>query len=140
MARYLFDTNHLSAAIDDEAGVRRQIVELRRSGHRMGTCVPVLCELETGLERTQRREQNRRILSTLLQQIRIWPLEPAMAVFYAQVYHELKSRGRVLSQVDMILAAMSRSSNATLVTSDRDFAALSDVQVENWLVDSRDQR
>ncbi len=55
MRRYLFDTNHLSAAIDDEAGVRERILQLRRAGDRMGTCVPVLCELETGLERTQRR-------------------------------------------------------------------------------------
>ena len=73
MARYLFDTNHLSAAIDDEADVREHIRQLRQPGHRLGTCVPILCELETGLERTQRREYNRRILATLLQQIRIWP-------------------------------------------------------------------
>jgi tRNA(fMet)-specific endonuclease VapC len=133
MPRYLFDTNHLSAAIDDEAGVRERILQLRRAGDRVGTCVPVLCELETGLERTQRREQNRRVLATLLRQIRIWPLEPPMALVYAQVYHELRSRGRVLSQVDMILAALSRSLNATLLTDDRDFEALPDLHVENWL-------
>jgi len=140
MARYLFDTNHLSAAIDDEAGVRERILELRRAGHRMGTCVPVLCELETGLERTQRREQNRRILATLLRQIRIWPLESQMALVYAQIYHEVRSRGRVLSQVDMILAAMSRSLNATLLTDDRDFEALPDLPVENWLEEKRGLR
>jgi tRNA(fMet)-specific endonuclease VapC len=133
MARFLFDTNHLSAAIDDEASVRERILQLRQAGHRMGTCVPVLCELETGLKRTQRRELNRRILATLLRQIRIWPLEPPMALIYAEVYHELRARGRVLSQVDMILAALSRSLNATLLTDDRDFEALPDLQVENWL-------
>jgi hypothetical protein len=37
MARYLFDTNHLSAAIDDEAGIRERIVESRQAGHRLGT-------------------------------------------------------------------------------------------------------
>jgi tRNA(fMet)-specific endonuclease VapC len=137
MARYLFDTNHLSTAIDDEAGVRERILELRRAGHRMGTCVPVLCELETGLERTQRREQNRRILATLLRQIRIWPLESPVSLVYAQIFHEVRSRGRVLSQVDMILVAMSRSLGATLLTDDRDFEALPDLQVENWLAEKR---
>jgi tRNA(fMet)-specific endonuclease VapC len=133
MARYLFDTNHLSAAIDDEAGIRERIVELRQAGHRLGTCVPVPCELETGLERTRRREQNRRILGTLLRHIRIWPLEPPLARIYAEIYHDLRARGRVLSQVDMMLASLSRSLDATLLTDDRDFEALPDLQVENWL-------
>jgi tRNA(fMet)-specific endonuclease VapC len=133
MARYLFDTNHLSAAIDDEAGIRERILRLRRDGHRLGTCVPVLCELETGIERTRRREQNRRILRALLRQIRIWPLEPPIARLYAEIYHELRARGRVLSQVDMMLAALSRSLDATLLTDDRDFEALPDLRVENGL-------
>ena len=129
MERYLFDTNHFSAAIDDQAGVRERILQLRQSGHRMGTCVPVLCELETGLQRTQRREHNRRILGTLLRQVRIWHLEPPMALVYAEV----RARGRVLSQVDMMLASLSRSLSATLLTDDRDFEALPDLQGENWL-------
>jgi tRNA(fMet)-specific endonuclease VapC len=133
MARYLFDTNHLSAAIDDEAGVRGRILGARQAGHRLGTCVPVLCELETGLERTRRREQNRRILRTLLRQIRIWPLDPPMARVYAEIYHDLRARGRVLSQVDMMLAALGRSLDATLLTDDRDFEALPGLRVENWL-------
>jgi tRNA(fMet)-specific endonuclease VapC len=133
MARYLFDTNHLSAAIDDEAGIRERIFQLRRAGHRLGTCVPVLCELETGLQRTRRREHNRRILITLLRQIRIWPLEPPLALVYAEIYHDLRARGRVLSQVDMMLAALSRSMDAILLTDDRDFEALPDLQIENWL-------
>jgi hypothetical protein len=37
MARYLFDTNHLSAAIDDEVGIRERIFQLRRAGHRPGS-------------------------------------------------------------------------------------------------------
>jgi predicted nucleic acid-binding protein len=133
MARYLFDTNHLSAAIDDEASVRERIFQLRRAGHRLGTCVPVLCEVETGLRQTRRREHNRRILSTLLRQIRIWPLEPPMAPIYAEIYHDLRARGRVLSQVDMMLAALSRWMDAILLTDDRDFEALPDLHVENWL-------
>ncbi|MGZ3486442.1 MAG: type II toxin-antitoxin system VapC family toxin [Isosphaeraceae bacterium] len=52
---------------------------------------------------------------------------------YAEIYHDLRARGRVLSQVDMLLAALARSMNATLLTSDRDFEALPELRVENWL-------
>lgn len=133
MAQYLLDTNHLGAALDARSSIRERILQARRAGHRFGTCVPVLCELETGLRHTRRREQNRRILAVLLREVRIWPLEPAIAPIYAEIYHDLRDRGRVLSQVDMLLAALARSMGATLLTSDRDFDALPDLRVENWL-------
>ena len=50
---------------------------------------------------------------------------------YGMVHHELKQRGRVLSQVDMILAALARQMKLILVTSDQDFTALPDVPTEN---------
>ena len=93
----------------------------------------VLCELEVGIHQTRRRDYNRRLLAALLRQIRIWPLNPAIALFYADICHELGARGRVLSQVDMILVALTRSMNATILTSDRDFEALLELRVENWL-------
>ena len=134
MARYLLDTNHLGAALDDISAIREQIYRSRLSGHRFGTWLPVLCELEAGLYHTRRRAHNRRVLSTLLRQIRVWPLELEIAPIYAEIFHDLRANGRVLSQVDMLLAAMTRSMNATLLTSDRDFDAVAHIHVENWLI------
>jgi tRNA(fMet)-specific endonuclease VapC len=72
-------------------------------------------------------------LDHLLRQIRIWPLDPSTAHLYGIIYADLKRRGRVLSQVDIMLAALSRQMRATLVTTDKDFEALPDVKTENWL-------
>ena len=131
MARYLLDTNHLGAALDDRSLILERLVQARRLGDRFGTCVPVLCELETGLQRTRRRDENRRILAVLLRQIRVWPLEPSLAPLYAEIFHYLRANGRVLSQVDMMLVALARSMGATLLTSDGDFEALTELRVEN---------
>ena len=133
MARYLLDTNHLSAVLDDMSSLRERLYQSIQAGHRFGTCVPVLCELETGIHQTRHRDHNRRVLAVLLRQIRIWPLNPAIAPLHAEIYHDLRARGRVLSQVDMVLVALARSMNATLLTSDRDFEALPEIRVENWL-------
>ncbi len=133
MARYLLDTNHLGAALNDESGIRHRLYQAMASGNNLGTCVPVLCELETGIAQTRRRRENQRILATLLRHIRIWPLDASIAPMYAEIYHDLRRRGRVLSQVDMLLAALTRSFNGTLLTSDRDFEAIEDLRVESWL-------
>lgn len=130
MARYFLGTNHLSAALNASSNIRERIFQARLAGHRFGTCVPVLRELETGLLRTRRLDQNRRILAVLLREVRIWPLEPSIAPLHAEIYHDLRDRGRALSQVDMLLAALARSLNATHLTSDHDFDALNSVRVE----------
>jgi len=67
----LFDTNHLSAAVDDRGDVRGRPQRMRRAGHRFGTCVPVLCELEVRLIHTRNRDHNMRVLRRLLETIRI---------------------------------------------------------------------
>jgi tRNA(fMet)-specific endonuclease VapC len=116
MARYLLDTNHVSAALDGASALRDRLHQAFQAGHRLGTCVPVLCELEVGIAQTRRRDQNRRILAMLLRRVRVWPLDSTTPTLYAEIYHDLRSQGRVLSQVDMLLAALARSMNATLLT------------------------
>ncbi len=68
-----------------------------------------------------------------MQVVRIWPAELAIADYYAKVYHELKAAGRALSQVDRLLAAITRHMRATLLTTDKDFEAILDIRTENWL-------
>ena len=98
-----------------------------------GTCGPVLCELLVGVVLRKDAAKTRRRLDGLLQVVRVWPTDLAIADRYAEVYHELKKAARALSQVDMILAAMARHLNARLLTTDGDFQALPDLHTENWL-------
>jgi predicted nucleic acid-binding protein len=60
-------------------------------------------------------------------------LERDLARHYVEIFKELRKRGRVLSQVDMILASLARQQDLTIATTDRDFEALPDIRTENWL-------
>src|SRR5690348_572588 len=133
MTRHLLDTNHIGEAIGRVSVVRDRIQQLHRQGVVFGTCGPVLCELLVGVIQRKDVTAARRRLGGLLQVVRVWPIELAIADHYAEVYHELQKAGRALSQVDMLLAAMARHLNATLLTTDQDFQALPDIRVENWL-------
>ncbi len=75
----------------------------------------------------------RKALARLLAALRIWSLDEKTAFLYGDVYHQLRQRGRVCSQVDMMLAALARQLDLILLTSDRDFDALPGLSVENWL-------
>jgi tRNA(fMet)-specific endonuclease VapC len=133
MADYLLDCNHLSAAIRRVSPVRDRIHRERRAGHRFVSCHPVICELEVGIQQTPRPDENRRRLAQLLRHVRLWPLDAETARLYGAVYIELRCLGRVLSQVDMVLAALARQHGLTVLTTDRDFEALTDLRIENWV-------
>lgn len=133
MPDYLLDCNHLSAALRKVSPVRDRIHQGCKAGHRFIACYPVLCELEAGIQQTAQLADNRRRLEVLFRQVRLWPLDDRTTQIYGAVYGELRSLGRVLSQVDMILAALARQHKLTVLTTDRDFDALQDLRVENWI-------
>jgi tRNA(fMet)-specific endonuclease VapC len=133
MTRHLLDTNHLGNAVRRISVVRDRIQQLNRQGTIFGTCGPVLCELLAGILQRKDAQATQRRLQGLLQVVRIWPVDLEIAVRYGEVYQELKRAGRALSQVDMMLAAMTRHLNLTLLTTDGDFDALPDIRTENWL-------
>jgi tRNA(fMet)-specific endonuclease VapC len=127
------DTNYLGEAIGKVSVVRDRIQQLQRKTTVFGTCGPVLCELLVGIALRKDAAKTRKRLNSLLVVVRIWPIDLAIADQYSAAYRELKNAGRALSQVDIMLAAMARHADATLLTTDQDFQALPDIQTENWL-------
>ena len=133
MPGFLLDINHLSEAIRSTSRIRPRLRERIRQGVKVGTCVPVLCELEAGILRTRRPASTRHMLDELLREFRIWPVDRDLARTFGELFVDLTARGRVLSHVDIVLAALARTMKLTLLTSDRDFEALPDIPTENWL-------
>jgi len=48
MKHFLLDCNHLSSAIRKVSATRERIHQARKDGCKFATCVPVICELESG--------------------------------------------------------------------------------------------
>jgi predicted nucleic acid-binding protein len=114
------------------SSVSDKILRTCKDGSRFATCWPVLCELEAGIVNTKNPARNRRTLSALLEKIAIWPQDHDLVRKYGEVSKLLSKRGRILSPVDLTLAAFAMIHNATLLTADDDFSALPEISVENW--------
>jgi tRNA(fMet)-specific endonuclease VapC len=94
--------------------------------------MPVLCEVEAGIQGVRDQVQYRDHLNRLLRSVRIWPFDAAAAREYGIIATELRQRGFVLSQIDMMIAALARQMRLVLVTSDKDFEGLPDIPREKW--------
>jgi len=134
MSDYLLDTNHLSASIRKVSLVRDRIMAERKAGHRFISFIPILCELEVGIQQTSSPSDYRRRLTALLRSVRLWPLDVETSRLYGSVYHELRREGRALSQVDILIVAFARQHKLTVLTTDRDFDSVADLRVENWVL------
>jgi len=51
---------------------------------------------------------------------------------YAAIYAELRSKGQLIQQNDMWIAALARQYNLTLLTKDKDYQRISNLAIELW--------
>ena len=132
MSDRLLDTNHLGLAVRKRSGVFSRLRSELQRGIRVGTCAPVLCEIAVGARNVSHPVKYRTSLTQVLRMIRIWPITIETAWHYGDIERDLRRSGRVLSQVDMMLAALCRELDLVLVTTDKDFSALPWLKTENW--------
>ena len=84
------------------------------------------------MRQVRHKAKYRRDLNHLLLQLRLWPIDLKTARNYGDIYTELRRRGRVLSQVDIMVAALARQLKLTVLTTDGDFEALPDIPTDDW--------
>jgi hypothetical protein len=62
--------------------------------------------------------------------LRMWLIDEETAAEFAELFRELRSVGRVMSQFDLLIAALARQRGLILLTADQDFRPVTGLQVE----------
>lgn len=138
MANYLLDTNHLSPLVTLTHPLRRYFIQRQQQGDVFTLTVPALAELLFGLGTLPRARQNLAEWERLRAGLTIYDLDRSDAEKAAGLQLSLRRRGRQLETVDALIAAIALRYDLTLLTTDRDFAAIPDLPQENWLTLMRD--
>ncbi len=133
MNRYLLDTNHLSAYLDRQEKIEQRVDAALGSGDRLGICLPVLCEYRAGIRVGRRFQRNLARLQAALSILRVWPVDQQTAIEFAELFRELRATGQMLSQFDLLIAAVARQYRLVLLTADHDFRRVPRLKIENWL-------
>ncbi len=93
-----------------------------------------LSELEYGVAKSSRPEQNRQALSQFLSPFDILPYDDRAAVHYGDIRSHLEKKGKIIGAMDMLIAAHARSLGLTIVTNNtREFKRILHLNVENWV-------
>jgi tRNA(fMet)-specific endonuclease VapC len=126
----MLDTNTISYLMREHPAVER---------HVRGTPIPSLCisvitvgELMYGLVRRPEAVRLRTAITEFFLRVEVLPWTASTAERYGTVRAELEGSGKPLAPLDLLIAAHALDAGAILVTSDKAFAGVPDLVVQDW--------
>ena len=130
--RYLLDTNICIYIIKEKPEViLHKLNKALVSG--VGISSITLSELEYGVQKSSRVEQNALNLLRFLTIFEIVPYDDKAAREYGLIRVALEKKGQPIGGMDMLIGAHAKSVGATLVTNnEREFRRIVGLHVENW--------
>jgi len=93
-----------------------------------------VAELEYGVYKSQRQEQNKLALTHFLLPLEILPFDERATQTYGRIRAELQSQGVVIGSMDMLIASQAISFGLILVTNNaRELSRIPELVLENWV-------
>lgn len=93
-----------------------------------------LSEMDYGVEKSQKKEQNRIALLQFVSPLEIASYDATAARHYGEIRSALQKKGQTIGALDMLIAAHARSLNATLVSNnENEFSRVPNLKIENWM-------
>ncbi len=130
MKQYMLDTNIISYLIKSHPMVMQHVID---------TPMRLLCmsaitegELLFGLAKRPKAKRLHLVVKELLRRVDVLPWDSVTAEYYGNVRASMVSKGKTLAPLDLLIAAHALSVKAILVTNDKAFSQITDLQVEDW--------
>jgi tRNA(fMet)-specific endonuclease VapC len=132
MMDFLFDTNTVSALLKQNKVIAEKVNDVTDKGAKIFLSIVTDYEIRRGLFAVNATTQlkNYEILRQQYQLLWIDNLEISKQA--AKIHADLKQKGQIIQEADILIAATALVNNLTVVTSDNHFLRIPDLKVENW--------
>ncbi|GEM_PF-51839 len=92
-----------------------------------------VAELYFGAYNSLKKEENIDVIEELFSEIKIIPFDESAGKYFGEIKASLKSKGRIISDSDIFIAATACSNNCILVTNNEGhFGRIENLMIENW--------
>jgi tRNA(fMet)-specific endonuclease VapC len=131
--RYLLDTGPTADFLFKRQGMTDRFREVRKTGARVGICMPVYGEIAAGLDGSDDPERYWPTANARIGLLTFWPYEKHAARKFGEIAAYLRRTGQIIQQIDMQVAAIALTlGDCAVVTGDGDFRRVPGLTVENW--------
>ena len=130
--KYMLDTNICIYIIKQKPqNIIRRFREAKIS--EIGVSSITLSELEYGVMKSAKPEQNKLALAQFMAPIEIPAYDDAAAQHYGEIRAYLERQGTPIGSLDMLIAAHALSLNSLLITNNEtEFKRVSNLKIKNW--------
>jgi len=130
---YLLDTNAVIALMKNHSRVVERIRHVGR--FELAICAPVEAELWFGVNKSNRVEENRRQLLTLLSWLPSLPFAGEATRLCGDLRADLARKGTPIGPYDLQIAAIALANDCILVTHNTgEFSRIAGLKLEDWEV------
>jgi tRNA(fMet)-specific endonuclease VapC len=133
MTSYLLDTNHAAKVMGSTERLHTLITQRGRAEDRFFISITVLGELYYAAYASSRQAYNLQNIDNLLNHIPVLGFDAAAAQEYGRIKAELKTKGRPIPGTDAQIAAVARLHDLVVLSADRHFQHIDNLQVEIWM-------
>jgi tRNA(fMet)-specific endonuclease VapC len=128
--RYMLDTNMVSHFIKGSTNVRNKVVSVPMS--ELGISAITEGELLFGLANKPDAKQLSLVVHEFLIRVNVLPWDNNVAACYGTLCAGMQKKGKILGNLDLLIAAHALALGAVLITNDRAFAQVDGLKIEDW--------
>lgn len=129
---YLLDTNICIYAMKGQLGVLKKFKQHGQDSLAISSLV--LAEMAYGVAKSQRVEANTTALARFQMGMTILPWDESAMWHYGHQQHRLRSSGKMIGEIDLLLGCQALAINAIFVTNNtREFERIEGLRLENWV-------
>ena len=128
---YLLDTNICIHYFKGQFGLNDKIKEIGFQNFAISEIT--LAELIYGAEKSQQKGKNIKLVEDFAEKISVIPIFDSIRI-YGKEKARLKTKGTIISDLDLFIGATAIVNNMTMVTRNvREFKRLKNIKIENWI-------
>lgn len=132
MSMYILDTDTCIYWLNGKEKIRKKVKQVGTNNLR--TTIITFAELRYGAYSSQKMEENLKKIDNFLKMVKMLPLDRDSADRFGKLKTDLRDKGQMISDFDILIAAITLRYNGILVTNNTEhFKRIGGLNYENWL-------
>jgi len=128
----ILDTDILVSLLKGDSDATEKIRTLEDRGEQLSTTIVTAYELLKGAYISSRSDENLVKVRDSILNLQVLDLSLVACEEAAKIYKQLKEKGELIGEFDILIAAITRSHDEMLVTRDEHFRSIKEIKIIKW--------
>jgi tRNA(fMet)-specific endonuclease VapC len=128
----VIDTSALIPFLNGSPEEVQKIGDLLNSGEHLAITIITVYEMHKGAYLSSRPEDNLKDVNETISNMHILDLTPQACEEASRIFSELKKSGKMISEFDILIAAIAKTNGQAILTKDQHFKSIKGIDLTQW--------